>query len=252
MKKTLYLSLIAVLGVASVDMVVGEEEESVQNTMTQSAERQVNELEESVTGKEKFHIPENIMKAASPAVQEEVTRWFSEGELAAVFDSFSKLSLKDIELIATALKQNPLLEELSIYSFLGDEGVKMIAEALKDNKIVKKVTLNFTLIGNDGAKAMADMLKTNKTIITLDLEENDIGDEGARALVEAWGDRIGELKLVGNAINDSELLLELGLYVSNRSLASKGEEMETDGIEDSNWGDDIVLPSLDSALPRRP
>lgn len=156
-----------------------------------------------------------------------------------------RLSLVNIEKLATAIRDNRSLKNVDLYgdfsfflqqealetlleglcgsavtslgldgAHMGNEGVKVLARALNATSL-KSLDLGSNNIGDEGLIALAAALKTSK-LTTLRLSKNSFGRKGLLALAGALADSsLVHLALSGNDLRGSEEALLVGLRMSS-------------------------------------
>ncbi|KAM8814437.1 ribonuclease inhibitor isoform 1-T2 [Rhynchonycteris naso] len=118
------------------------------------------------------------------------TRW---AELLPLMQKYEVVRLDDCGIteqrcrdISLALRDNPALTELSLYSNeLGDTGVQLVLQGLQHPacKVQKLCLQNCSLTGA-GCRTLPSVLRALPSLHTLDLSYNALGDAGLRLLCE--------------------------------------------------------------------
>jgi Ran GTPase-activating protein (RanGAP) involved in mRNA processing and transport len=148
--------------------------------------------------------------------------------------------------LADFLKSNTTLEKLGI--MFPPSAAISLAEALKANSTLKELNLESNRLGDEEASALAQGLKVNKGLKVLNLTFNSISDEGAKELAEALKDNkeLIQLILYNNKISDEgakELAEALRVNMSIQRLPLHNQkdsiEIARDIIE--NIGTQVAL-----------
>jgi Ran GTPase-activating protein (RanGAP) involved in mRNA processing and transport len=99
----------------------------------------------------------------------------------------SKMSQKDMELVAYAIGENPMgacnIKQLNLRKCpINKEGAKFLAPALAFNKSLVHLDLSSCKLGVSGVMRLSDSMKENKTLKSINLYRNILDVDGARAI----------------------------------------------------------------------
>ncbi|XP_066223199.1 ribonuclease inhibitor isoform X1 [Saccopteryx leptura] len=118
------------------------------------------------------------------------TRWT---ELLPLMRKYEVVRLNDCGItgqrcgdISSALRDNPALTELSLYSNeLGDSGVQLVLQGLQGPTCrIQKLCLQNCSLTGAGCRTLPSVLRALPSLHTLDLSYNPMGDAGLRLLCE--------------------------------------------------------------------
>jgi Ran GTPase-activating protein (RanGAP) involved in mRNA processing and transport len=138
---------------------------------------------------------------------------------------WARLSDHGSRVIAEALKENPVLTDLSIrYTNFGAVGGEALASALRRNDVLTRLDMYACRVGTGGGVAIAKALKFNQTLTWLSFNGVDLGEEGGKALAESlkFNKTLRYLDIHATRITDSGAVALATSMRHNRSLTELG------------------------------